>query len=61
MKHITLRALGTLSVALLAGFAVPQPAHADDGPRVQRAPTTDLFARRKVGRSGAVYCWKPDC
>ena len=58
MKRNAPRALGIAGAVLLAFSFFPMPAHAgDDG------PVLDIGAnsRRKVGRSGQVYCWKPDC
>lgn len=60
MKRIAPCALGILAAALLALSFSPADAVAGE-----RATAKDLdpglFSRRKVGRSGQVYCWKPDC
>ena len=61
MKRITLRALGVLAAALLSFTLPTTPAHADDGASASKSDMIGLFSRRKVGRSGQVYCWKKDC
>ncbi|MDF1703099.1 MAG: hypothetical protein P1V36_18275 [Planctomycetota bacterium] len=60
MKRIAPRAFGLAAAMLLALPLFSAPAHADDG---AGKPTlgASLFSRRKVGRSGQVYNWKPDC
>ena len=59
MKRFTLRAFSVFAAAALAFTLASTPARADDGASGLGSCLID--ARTKVGRSGQVYRWKPDC
>lgn len=61
MKRIAPRALGLLAAALLASTFAPSAAFGDEGASAAKDVTNGSSSRRKVGRSGLVYCWKKDC
>ena len=59
MQRSALRAFSITAAVLLACVLAPTPASAGDAPAFD--VENGLLGHEKVGRSGQVYRWKPDC